>query len=113
MKMNHLLNDNRPAILQIAAKHGTINVRIFGTEAGFQVYPPVVYREPRWGELHSDAVEIKQVEAGITPRRHFVDCVRDPEKEMIASGQECLTVMAVLDAVQRSAASGREVEVNL
>jgi len=88
-------------------------VRIFGTEAGFQVYPPVVYREPRWGELHSDAVEIKQVEAGITARRHFVDCIRDPEKEMIASGQECLTVMAVLDAVQRSAASGREVEVNL
>ena len=89
------------------------NVRIFGTEAGFQVYPPIVYREPRWGELHSDKVEIKEVEAGLTPRRHFVDCIRDPGKEMIASGQECLTVMAVLDAVQRSAASGQEVEVNL
>lgn len=96
-----------------ANQDNEINVRIFGTEAGFQVYPPVVYREPRWGELHSDKVEIKEVEAGLTPRRHFVDCIRDPSKEMIASGQECLSVMAVLDAVQRSAASGREVEVNL
>jgi predicted dehydrogenase len=96
-----------------ANQDNEINVRVFGTEAGFQVYPPVVYCEPRWGELHSDAVEIKQVEAGLSPRRHFVDCIRDPGKEMIASGQECLNVMAVLDAVQRSAASGQEVEVNL
>jgi predicted dehydrogenase len=96
-----------------ANQDNEINVRVFGTEAGFQVYPPIVYREPRWGELHSDAVEIKQVGTGLTPRRHFVDCIRDPGKEMIASGQECLTVMAVLDAVQRSAASGREVEVDL
>ena len=34
-------------------------------------------------------------------------------KQMIASGEECLTVMAVLDAVQRSAECGHEVEVNL
>jgi predicted dehydrogenase len=96
-----------------ANQDNEINVRIFGTDAGVQVYPPMVYREPRWGELHSDKIEIKEVEAGLTPRRHFVDCIRDPGKEMIASGQECLTVMAVLDAVQRSAAAGREVEVNL
>jgi predicted dehydrogenase len=96
-----------------ANQDNEINVRVFGTEAGLQAYPPVVYREPRWGELHSDKVEIKEVEAGLTPRRHFVDCIRDPEKQMIASGQECLNVMAVLDAVQRSAASGREVEVDL
>jgi predicted dehydrogenase len=96
-----------------ANQDNEINVRIFGTEAGFQVYPPVLYREPRWGELHTDAIEIKEVEAGLTPRRHFVDCIRDPEKPMIASGQECLNVMAVLDAVQRSAQSGHEVAVDL
>jgi predicted dehydrogenase len=90
-----------------------MNVRIFGTEAGFQVYPPVVYREPRWGELHAEAIEIVEVEAGLTPRRHFVDCIRDPDKPMIASGRECLAVMAVLDAVQRSAASGHEVKIDL
>lgn len=96
-----------------ANQDNEINVRVFGTEAGFQVYPPVVYSEPRWGELHADAVEVKQVEAGLNPRKHFVDCIRDPEAPMIASGRECLSVMAVLDAVQRSAASGREVEVDL
>ncbi|MBN1641712.1 MAG: Gfo/Idh/MocA family oxidoreductase [Anaerolineae bacterium] len=96
-----------------ANQDNEMNVRVFGTEAGFQVYPPVVYREPRWGELHADAIEIKEVEAGLTPRRHFVDCIRDPDKPMIASGQECLGVMAVLDAVQRSAACGHEVTVDL
>ena len=96
-----------------ANQDNDINVRIFGTEAGFQVYPPVVYSEPRWGELHTNSVEIKEVKAGLNPRRHFVDCIRDPEQPMIASGQECLTVMAVLDAVQRSAECGREVEVDL
>ncbi len=90
-----------------------LNVRIFGTEAGLEVYPPTVYSEPRWGELHTDSVEIKLVERGLTPRGHFVDCIRDPEKHMIASGKECLAVMAVLDAVQRSAESGHEVEVAL
>jgi predicted dehydrogenase len=95
-----------------AANQGDdMNVRIFGTEAGFQVYPPLVYREPRWGELHTDAIEVKLLDGELTLRRHFVDCIRDPGKEMIASGQECLTVMAVLDAVRRSAESGREIEV--
>jgi predicted dehydrogenase len=96
-----------------ANQDNDINVRIFGTKAGFQVYPPVIYSEPRWGELHTDSVEIKEVEAGLNPRRHFIDCVRDPELPMIASGQECLTVMAVLDAVQRSAECGHEVQVDL
>ena len=89
------------------------NARIFGTKAGIQVHPPTVYSEPRWGELHTDAVEVKLVEAGLTPRRHFVDCIRDPEKTMIASGEECLVVMAVLDAIRRSASCGHEVQVNL
>jgi len=96
-----------------ANQENEINVRIFGTEAGLQVYPPVVYREPRWGELHTGSIEIKLVEGGLNPRRHFVDCIRDPDAPMIASGQECLAVMAVLDAVQRSAECGHEVEVNL
>lgn len=97
----------------VAHQADEMNVRIFGTQAGLQVYPPVVYREPQWGELHTAAIEVKEVEQPLTPRRHFVDCIRDPEKPMIASGRECLTVMAVLDAVQRSAASGREVTVDL
>lgn len=97
-----------------AANQGDeMNVRVFGTKAGFQVYPPVVFQEPHWGELHTDSVEIKLVEGELTPRRHFVDCIQDPEKPMIASGQECLSVMAVLDAVRRSAECGHEVAVEL
>jgi len=90
-----------------------LNVRIFGTKAGFEVNPPAVYSEPRWGELHTDGIELKLIGGDLTPRRHFVDCIRDPAKKMIASGEECLTVMAVLDGVRRSAECGHEVEVNL
>jgi predicted dehydrogenase len=89
------------------------NVRVFGTEAGFQINPPLIYREPAWGELETIALEDEDIEPAPTPRRHFVDCIRDPGKPMIASGQECLTVMAVLDAIQRSAARGQEVAVDL
>ncbi len=96
-----------------ANQDNEMNVRIFGTAAGIQVYPPIVYRERRWGELEAEPVEIQGIEARLTPRRHFVDCIRDPDKPMIASGRECLTVMAVLDAVQRSAACGHEVAVDL
>jgi predicted dehydrogenase len=90
-----------------------MNVRIFGTKAGIQVYPPIVYSEPEWGDLRAQEIEIDPLEPALTPRRHFVDCIRDPEKPMIASGQECLWAMAVLDAVQRSAECGREVTVDL
>jgi len=90
-----------------------MNVRIFGTTAGLQVYPPVVYSEPEWGEMQAQEIDVDQLEPALTPRRHFVDCIRDPEKPMIASGRECLGVMAVLDAVQRSAECGREIAVNL
>jgi len=97
----------------VAHQKDEMNVRIFGTQAGFEVYPPTIYREPHWGELHTDTVEIKLIEEGLNPRRHFVECIRDPEKPMIASGQECLSVMAVLDAIRRSAEAGHEVAVAL
>ncbi|NLS76598.1 MAG: Gfo/Idh/MocA family oxidoreductase [Chloroflexi bacterium] len=97
----------------VANQKDDLNVRIFGTKAGFEVYPPTVYSEPRWSEMHTDSVEIKLIEEGLNPRRHFVDCIRDPEKPMIASAQECIHVMAVLDAIRRSVAAGREVMVEL
>ena len=42
-----------------ANQDNEMNVRIFGTEAGIEVNPPTLYREPRWGELHTDSIEIK------------------------------------------------------
>jgi len=34
----------------VAHQKDDMNVRIFGTKAGFEVYPPTLYREPQWGE---------------------------------------------------------------
>lgn len=42
---------------------------------------------------------------------HFIDCCLNPRKKMIASGQECIEVMKVLDAIDRSAASGKAVKI--
>ena len=66
----------------------------------------------REGERSTDAIihpDPMRKENGFD---HIVACVLDPEKEMIASGRECLTVMRVLDAIRRSAAqSGKEIEL--
>ena len=84
------------------------SVRVFGSDAGASVFPPVIYRG-------SDVLETAQLavtEGGLsltTAYEHFVACIRDPERIMIASGDEMLAVIRMLAAIQECAASGREV----
>ena len=93
----------------VANQDEPFNVRLFGTRGGFELGTGLL----RSGE--KDAYADRQVEPGpedaLTSYRHFVDCIRHPEQKMIASGEECLNVMRMLDAIQRSAESGREEEV--
>jgi predicted dehydrogenase len=42
---------------------------------------------------------------------HFIECIRDPRKKMIASGEEVVCVIQMLDALARSAATGKEVSI--
>lgn len=85
------------------------NVRVFGSKAGIMLKPPTVFRD-RGGILESTQVEVPEMER-ISPQRHFVDCIRDPEKPLISSGEEALQVVRVLDAIRRSAAAREEVRV--
>lgn len=85
------------------------NVRVFGTKAGISVNPPTLFRDR--GILESATVELPDLDR-FSPQAHFVDCIRDPEKELISSGEEALMVVQVLDAIRRSAASGREVAID-
>ncbi len=86
------------------------NVRIFGTQGGFQLNPPVVMSGEK-GAYQDRTVE-PAPEDQLTAYRHFIDCLRDPEAPMIASGEECLNTMKMLDAIRRSAESGTEIVID-
>jgi predicted dehydrogenase len=45
----------------------------------------------------------------VSAYRHFVDCCLDRRKTMIASGEECLHVARVLDALNRSQKTGKAI----
>jgi predicted dehydrogenase len=82
------------------------NVRIMGTAAGLQFDPPTVFRGER--DAYDDQPIAVLPEDELSAYRHFVDCIRQPDKPMIASGQECYPVIQVLDAIRESAQTGRE-----
>jgi len=44
---------------------------------------------------------------------HFIDCVRNPEKELRVDAQQGLVLQHMLDAVYQSAETGREVSINI
>jgi predicted dehydrogenase len=85
-----------------------LGYELFGTKAG------VSWGE--WGEhavLYQDDRRGRPQEKQVRPRRkapsaywHFVDCCLDRRRKMIASGEECLQVARVLDAIHRSQKAG-------
>jgi len=84
------------------------SLRLFGSDAGASVFPPRIYR----GYDIIETAELSVPKGGLrmpTAYEHFIDCVRDPRKEMIASGQEMVHVIRMLKAIQKSAETGREV----
>jgi predicted dehydrogenase len=89
----------------------TVGYQIFGSEGG-----------ARWGEwktaytLYSDDRQGKPTEKMVEVKRKartaywsFVDACLDPGAAMIASGEECLDVMRVLEAIGHSHQTGRTV----
>jgi predicted dehydrogenase len=85
------------------------NVRVCGTKAGLQVNPPTLFRD-NGGILENTAIELPETEQ-VSPQQHFIECIRNPEKELISSGAEALQVMRVLDGIRRAAACGHEVSL--
>jgi predicted dehydrogenase len=85
------------------------NVRIFGTQGGFELDPPAVHKGEKGAFV--DAKVEPTPDDTVTAYRHFIDCLRYPEQPMTASGEECLGVMRMLDGIRRSAESGQEVEI--
>jgi len=84
--------------------------RIYGEKGGCSLFPAKVYR----GEDILETVELGTQYGGypLTDAYvHFIECIRNPKKAMIASGEENIQVIQMLEGILRSAASGREIRL--
>ena len=87
------------------------SVRLFGTKAGVQIAPEVVIYETE-GETQVDAKPLLgKANYYATEMQHFVNCVLRCEKP-ISPGSQSVVVMGMLDAIYRSARTGRMVSLN-
>lgn len=83
---------------------------IYGDAGGASMFPARVYR----GDDIVETVEVATQYGGyptIGAYEHFVDCIRNPKKKMIAAGKEIVSVIDMLDGLARSAKSGKEVSL--
>ena len=82
--------------------------RVYGDKGGCSVFPARVYR----GEDIIETVDVDTQWGGFPTTdayAHFIDCVRDPKKKMVASGEELVQVIRMLEGIAKSSESGREV----
>ena len=82
--------------------------RIYGDKGGCSLFPAKVYR----GEDILESVELGTQHGGYAltdAYTHFIECIRDPKKKMIASGEEIIDVIRMLEGIGRSAETGKEV----
>jgi predicted dehydrogenase len=87
------------------------NVRLFGSKGGASLFPATVYR----GEDIMETATLSTTYGAFdteTAWQHFIGCVRDPQKSMIASGAEIVQLIQILDGIARSAAKGTEVRLS-
>ena len=87
------------------------NVEIFATKGGASRDPLRVLTLS-----HDRAVDIvpepDRTEVFETAQDHFISCIREPEKKLIASGEEGLEALRVLEAIQESSKRGKEVQID-
>ena len=84
--------------------------RIYGDKGGGGLFPAKFYR----GQDITETIELDTHYGGFpvqTAYDHFVDCIRHPKKKMIASGEEIVQIVNILDGLTRSAQTGREVRL--
>jgi len=86
------------------------NVEVFGTKGGASRDPLriLTLAHDRAADIVPDA---SKTEAFETAQEHFVSCIRDPSRKLIASGEEGLEVVRVLEAIAKSSKRGKEVRI--
>lgn len=83
-------------------------LRLFGTKAGAQLGPKLVLFEAE-GETEVDVTPLlPEQDAYAAEIQHFVDCIQR-KREPISPGWQSVVVMEMLDAIYKSARTGRAV----
>jgi len=89
---------------------GGWNVQLYGDKAGMSWTDKMSIFKEENGTSENITVEIPK-QAPETSYQHFISAVLDPNKKMMASGEECINVMKVLDGIDRSARDGGAVNL--
>lgn len=80
-----------------------MSIQIFGDKAGirWQNSSLTLFREEE-GISTTTSIKLPSEDSRETSYHHFVSAILEADKKMIASGEECLEVMKVLDAIKES-----------
>lgn len=80
-----------------------ISIQIFGDKAGIKCQDSslTLFREEE-GMSTATSIQLPSEDSLETSYHHFVSAILEADKKMIASGEECLEVIKVLDAIQES-----------
>jgi len=86
-------------------------LRLYGTEGGAVLHPLRIHKRIK-GRLADMVINIRPEEGGKNSRdreiEHFIDCIKN-DKTPISSGEQGVKVMKILDAIYKSAETGRDV----
>jgi predicted dehydrogenase len=87
------------------------SAQIFGTEGGASLFPAKFYRGGDILETIDLSIPVNGLPTP-TAYEHMIDCIRHPEKPMIAAGSEMVTIIQILNAIQQSAQGGYEMRLD-
>lgn len=95
-----------------ASNVGTERVysELMGTKGGAELPPLRIYQE-KHGTLVNLEPQFPQISGHEAEIVHFVECVRN-DREPMATGEEGLEIMRILDAIYLSAETGKEVTLS-
>jgi predicted dehydrogenase len=87
-----------------------ISIQIFGDKAGIRWQDSylTLFREEE-GTSTTTSIQLPSEDSLETSCHHFVSVILEADKKMIASGEECLEVIKVLDAIKESNAAKQSI----
>lgn len=83
--------------------------RLMGTKGGAQLDPLIIYKEELGAQVDLKPVYPK-VDTFAAETAHFVECIIK-NKEPIATGEQGLEIMQILDAIYLSAKTGKQIKI--
>lgn len=84
--------------------------RLFGTKGGMQILPDAVVYETDEGTKVDTTPRLPEQNGYTVENEHFADCVRR-RKQPISPGSQAVVVMEMIDAISKSARTGRMVSL--